>query len=95
MARTPMTFNIPNPPPDVALSPVANKTADSAVDWLRSVLDIHVTTRYIKTQTEAGELRCQIVAGKRLYSTAELYKFILSRPGQTKGSKRHKGWNNP
>ena len=80
MART-----IPEPPTGVTLSPVANKTIDDAKAWLGEVLEVDVSTRYLKSATDAGELRCQIVAGRRRYSTAELWRFMLSRPERTAG----------
>ncbi|MFV9634854.1 hypothetical protein [Mycobacterium neumannii] len=89
LSRTPIAMDIPAPPIGVQLSPVANKTATEAVEWYRSTLSVSVTTRYLKSATEAGELRCQIIAGKRRYSTAELYRFIVTRPSHTAAKKEH------
>ena len=89
MARTPMVFKLPDPPPNLELSPLANKTIDQAVDWLKDVLEINVRPRYLKTNTDSGELRCQIVSNRRMYSTAELYRFIATRPGHTAGKRNN------
>lgn len=80
MART-----LPAPPPGVTLSPVANMGIGSARDWLRDALGVDVTTRYLKAATDARELRCQIVAGRRAYATTELYRFLVTRPERTSG----------
>lgn len=69
------------------LSPVPALTAAEAVEWYRSALGVTVTPRYLKTMTEASHLRCQIVAGRRQYSTAELYRFIVTRPSHTAAKK--------
>lgn len=76
---------LPPPPPGVVLSPVANKTIDEAKVWLQTALEVDVSTRYLKASTDAGELRCQIVAGRRRYSTMELYRFLITRPERTAG----------
>lgn len=86
MSRAPM-IDIPAAPDSVTLSPVPALTAPEAVEWYRNMLGVGVTPRYLKTVTEAGQLRCQIVAGRRQYSTAELYRFIVTRPGHTAAKK--------
>jgi hypothetical protein len=80
-----MALVLPQPPTGVTLSPVANKTLDDAQAWLRSALEVDVSTTYLKKQTDANELRCQIVAGRRRYSTAELFRFLVTRPERTAG----------
>jgi hypothetical protein len=80
-----MAFVPPAPPSGVTLSPVANKTIDEAQVWLRDHLELDVSTRYLKSSTDADELHCQIVAGRRRYSTSELYKFVVTRPARTAG----------
>lgn len=86
-----MTRTLPAPPPGVALSPVANKSIEDARDWLRDALGVNVTTRYLKAATDARELRCQIVAGRRAYSTAALNEFLVTRPERTSGRGGKKG----
>ena len=98
MSRPPTTFEIPAPPPGLLLSPVPDKTLEQAVEWINTVLGPKVTERYLKSQTDKGELRTQVITRCRYYSTSELYRFILSRgqtakakPKAAKASKRESG----
>jgi hypothetical protein len=87
MSKTIAAPIVPEPPGELELSPVPNKSAAQAVEWYRDRLDLEVTPRYLKAATDAGELRCQIVARRRMYSTAELYRFVVTRPGHTTGKR--------
>lgn len=78
---------IPDPPPGVVLSPVANKSIDEALTWLREVLEVSVSRRFVRCSTDTQDLRCQIIAGRRRYSTAELYRWIVTRPTSTAARK--------
>ena len=89
VSRMPTDIDIPAPPIGVELSPVPALVAVKAVEWYRNTLCVNVTTRYLKSATEAGDLRCQIIAGRRRYSTAELYRFIVTRPSHTAAKKEH------
>jgi hypothetical protein len=76
--------NIPEPPASLDLSPVPNMRVDQAVVWLRDTLGINVTERYLRRQTDAGELRCAVIAGARHYSSRALYEWLVTRPAHTK-----------
>ena len=91
MARTPMRFDIPDPPPDWELSNWPGNDIDEAVEWYKKRNIKKVTKRYLKTNTDSGELKCQIVAGRRMYSTAELWRFIVTRPSHTAGKRNPAG----
>lgn len=79
---------VPAPPLNVVLSPVPNLTAAQAVEWCRSELELCITARYLKSATDSGQLRCQIVAGRRMYSTRELFRFIVTRPPHTAAKRK-------
>jgi hypothetical protein len=79
-----MSRVLPSPPEGVQLSHAPALSVDDAVDWYLGTLGIEVTPRYLKAQTDAGELHCQIICGKRRYATVELWRFIVTRPGHTK-----------
>ena len=87
MARMPDA--IPEPPPGLILSPVANRSIEQARDWYKDKFDLEVTARWLKNQTDAGELHCQIWVGRRMYSTQELYRFLVTRPERTAGKYRY------
>ncbi|PBA12767.1 hypothetical protein CKJ69_22300 [Mycobacterium avium] len=70
------------------MSPVPDKTAAEAVEWYASI-GVPVTERWIKTVTDRKELMCRIVAGRRMYSTTELWRFIVTRPTRTAGVARY------
>jgi hypothetical protein len=75
-----MALSIPNPPDNVRLSPVPNKTVEQAVQWFRAELELNITPRFIRRATSEGKLRCHILARRRMYSTADLYAFVVTRP---------------
>lgn len=90
MARSPIPSDLPPPPAGLELSNVWNKTVTQAVEWLKEPpIEIEVTERFLKVSTDEDELPCRIVAAKRMYSTADLYRFIMTRPTHTK-MKGHK-----
>lgn len=67
------------------LSPVPDRTTEQAAQWITK-LGPEVSERYIRSQTDKGELNCSVIAGRRYYSTSELYRFVLSR-GRTARAK--------
>ena len=85
MSRTPMTFDIPDPPEWLELSTVPDKTVEQAAEWI-TALGPKVTVRYIRAQTDKCELRCQVIAGVRYYSTRNLWDFLMTRK-RTKAAK--------
>ena len=88
MARVELPVRIPEPPPSLAVSPVPDKTVADAVAWYADI-GVEVTERWIKTVTDRKELTCRIIAGRRQYSTSELWRFIVSRPTRTAGADRY------
>jgi len=68
-----------NPPPGVALTWVPGMDIYQAVDWYKQI-GVEVTPRYLKEKSNTGELRCSIIAGRRAYSSNDLWDFITSRP---------------
>jgi len=78
---------VPEPPASLNVSPVPDKTVADAVAWYAAI-GVPVTERWIKTVTDRRELACRIVAGRRMYSTAELWRFIVTRPTRTAGAAR-------
>ncbi|OBI89271.1 hypothetical protein A9X01_13910 [Mycobacterium asiaticum] len=70
------------------MSVVPDKTVADAVEWYRGI-DVEVTERWLKTVTDRDELTCRIIAGRRMYSTAELWRFIVTRPTRTAGASRY------
>jgi hypothetical protein len=87
MARVELPVFVPNPPTSLTVSPVPDKTVTDAVSWYRSI-GVEVTERWLKTVTDRKELMCRIIAGRRMYSTQELWRFIVTRPTRTAGAKR-------
>jgi len=77
-----MAKMLPAPPDGVRLSPVPNLDAQQAVNWFRAELGIALTARYLKECTTNGALPCAIIAGRRMYSTRDLYEFIVTRPSR-------------
>ena len=88
MARLQPDARVPEPPTWLSLSPVPDKSVETAVNWYRGI-GVHVTERWLKSVTDRRELMCRIVAGKRCYSTAELWRFIVTRPSRTAGAARY------
>lgn len=88
MARTQLSVRIPAPPASLAVSPVPDKTVGDAVAWYHAI-GVEVTERWLKAVTDRKELMCRIVAGRRMYSTAELWRFIVTRPSRTAGAARY------
>jgi hypothetical protein len=88
MARVEVPAPAPDPPASLPLSPVPDKTVAEAVMWYAGI-GVPVTERWIKTVTDRRELMCRIVAGRRMYSTAELWRFIVTRPTRTAGAARY------
>jgi hypothetical protein len=88
MARVELPVHVPEPPASLTVSPVPDKTVTDAVAWYRGI-GVEVTERWLKTVTDRKELTCRIVAGKRMYSTVELWRFIVTRPTRTAGAARY------
>jgi hypothetical protein len=88
MARTQSGICTPAPPTWLAVSPVPDKTVTDAVTWYQCI-GVEVTERWLKTVTDREELMCRIVAGRRMYSTQELWRFIVTRPTRTAGAGRY------
>lgn len=88
MARVNIPVPVPEPPASLNVSPVPEKTVTDAVDWFAGI-GVPVTERWIKTVTDRRELSCRIVAGRRMYSTEELWRFITTRPNRTAGAARY------
>ncbi|WP_302776023.1 hypothetical protein [Mycolicibacterium neoaurum] len=65
-----------------------DKTVTDAVEWYRGI-GVEVTERWLKTVTDRKELTCRIIAGRRMYATAELWRFITTRPTRTAGAARY------
>jgi hypothetical protein len=78
-----MSKTIPAPPPGLDLNEIPNKSLDEAVTWLQEKLDVEVKPRFLRDATNQGKLTCRIVAQRRRYSTAELYRFIVTLPTAT------------
>jgi hypothetical protein len=88
MARVELPVRIPEPPASLNVSPVPDKTVADAVAWYAGI-GVEVTERWLKTVTDRKELTCRIIAGRRMYSTAELWRFIVTRPTRTAGAARY------
>lgn len=88
MARVAIPVRVPDPPAHLDVSPVPDKTVADAVAWY-AVIGVPVTERWLKTVTDRRELACRIVAGRRMYSTEELWRFIVTRPTRTAGAGRY------
>lgn len=58
-----------------------------AVQWLRRELELAVTERYLKSETERGELRATLMANCRMYSSADLWHWACTRPTAKPGRK--------
>lgn len=86
MSRVPTP--IPEPPPSLSLSPVPNMRLDAAAHWLRESLGINVTERYLRRQTDSGDLRCALIAGTRHYSSRALFEWVVTRPDHTKAKEK-------
>ncbi len=79
---------VPEPPTWLNISAAPDKTVKGAVDWYKRV-GVDVTEGWIKKVTDRNELTCRIIAGKRYYSTEELWRFIVTRPSRTAGAARY------
>ncbi len=88
MARVELPVQVPIPPPELNVSPVPDKTVVDAVAWYAAI-GVPVTERWLKTVTDRRELTCRIVAGRRMYATSELWRFITTRPTRTAGAARY------
>lgn len=88
MARVQVPVQVPEPPDHLNVSAVPDKTVAEVVAWYASI-GVPVTERWIKTVTDRNELMCRIVAGRRMYSTTELWRFITTRPTRTAGAARY------
>lgn len=71
---------LPAPPEGLVLSPVPNKTLTQAREWVRDELGLEVTISYLKKSTDRGQLVAPIIGPRRMYSTAELFRFLCTRP---------------
>lgn len=65
------------------ISHLPTKSTTEAVAWL-AAHGVEVTETYLTNARRSGKLTAAIVAGKRRYSTAELYRFVVSLPGSTR-----------
>lgn len=88
MARVELPVPVPEPPEKLNVSPIPDKTITDAVEWYRGI-GVEVTERWLKTVTDRRELMCRIIAGRRMYSTSELWRFIVTRPSRTAGAQRY------
>jgi hypothetical protein len=88
MARVELPVYVPEPPASLEVSPIPDKTVAGAVAWYEGI-GVEVTERWLKTVTDRKELICRIVAGRRMYSTEELWRFIVTRPSRTAGAARY------
>ena len=88
MARVESPVCVPEPPTWLSLSHVPDKSVKDAVEWYRGI-GVDVTERWLKSVTGRRELVCRIVAGRRMYSTEELWRFIVTRPTRTAGAARY------
>jgi hypothetical protein len=88
MARVELPVTVPDPPASLSLSPVPDKTVADAVAWYAGI-GVLVTERWLKAVTDRKELTCRIIAGRRMYSTEELWRFITTRPTRTAGAARY------
>jgi hypothetical protein len=88
MARVVLPVRVPDPPEALSVSPVPDKTVTDAVAWYRGI-GVEVTERWLKTVTDRKELMCRIIAGRRVYSKGELWRFIVTRPTRTAGATRY------
>lgn len=87
MARIPIVFKAPDPPPGLELSLVPNiKGHEAAAKWVADTLGIPITPRYIAHQTNARALSCAVIAGSRYYSTRALWDFVMSKTRPTTGA---------
>ncbi len=73
---------LPAPPEGVALSPVPNKTLAEAQKWVRDELGLEVSISYLKKSTDRGLLTAPIIGPRRMYATAELFRFLCTRPSR-------------
>ncbi|OBK18590.1 hypothetical protein A5636_20285 [Mycobacterium asiaticum] len=77
------------PPPEwLSLSHVPDKNLAQAVEWYRQ-LGVDITERWLKSVTDRNELICRIIGGRRMYSTEDLWRFIVTRPSRTAGAARY------
>lgn len=88
MARVEPPVCVPEPPTWLSLSHIPDKSVKDAVEWYRRI-GVNITERWLKSVTDRDELVCRIVAGKRMYSTEELWRFIVTRPTRTAGAARY------
>lgn len=88
MARVEPKICVPEPPAWLGVSPIPDKTVSDAVAWYASI-GVPITQRWVKTVTDRRQLSCRIVAGRRMYSTQELWRFIVTRPTHTAGAARY------
>lgn len=80
-----MTFVHPDPPPGVILSPIPEHDLAGATSYCNNVLRLPCTARWLKAATDRGDLACNIVGGRRLYSTQALFDLAVT-PRPTKKS---------
>lgn len=88
MARIEPKICVPEPPTWLSVSPIPDKTVSGAVEWY-SQIGVLISERWLKAVTDRNELVCRIVAGRRMYSTYELWRFIVTRPTRTAGAARY------
>ena len=70
---------------EISYLPTLSTTA--AVEWLGNH-GVDVTETYLTNARRSGKLAAAIVAGKRRYSTAELYRFVVQLPESTRRGQR-------
>jgi|SRR5271166_364683 len=89
MARVEPKICVAEPPTWLSLSHIPDKSVKDAVEWYWGIGVTTVTERWLKAVTDRRELACRIIAGRRMYSTAELWRFIVTRPSRTAGAARY------
>lgn len=78
MSRTPITFDIPDPPRELDSTPnIKGKAA--AAKWLQAELKVPVTERYIANATNRREIEHAKIMGACYYSELGLWRFIMSK----------------
>jgi hypothetical protein len=76
------TQYVPPPPTLLKVDAAPCFTVEEAAEWISHRVGPKVTATYLRNATDKHQLQCSIIAGKRHYSTEQLWAFISTRTRQ-------------
>ncbi len=77
-----MTKKIPEPPSGLELSPVPSLNLAEATHFCNAEMKFPTSERWLRESANRGDLEYSIVAGRRLFSTRQLFFWACNHPNR-------------